>query len=687
VNRALRAFVFIFIAACASSCSENTPPPPPPRRPVVQPAAPKPPPAPRAVAPTLEDKIVSQQALEKSSPQSFRRIQEGWTAILSEAKGTPYEAKIRDRLDRIDSESNKAYRELFRPVRAEVRELLGARRPDEARRKLEAWTVPPEFDFKGLKTQELRKEQELAAELCGLDALRRRLLRTYVSGDVSSNPRAELSGPLSSPRVYVRAEAESALSEVRRVRSMQTARLRLARIPAQPSEGRRLFGEIPGTPVPTEKLLAGTRPGGTGELHAAVRACVEAMAASPSLEVFEAKLKEGMAILDKDIRAAEWFPVTWYMRAEWRYAFLGDTMGALTDLDQAVVNQRNFVEARMARALLLLQLPMAEQAAKELRALSRALPKPAQESAARALARTKENDFTGAAREIEQAMRTMPDDLAFLHRDAERPRPAAPGWAGDVREESPHYLIRLELPKDAKDREARQTAVQGFAAHLEAARAWFPTLISGSPPPSKRTEVLVFSDEEAYHDYADNDPLAQMNETAGIFLHDRHQIVLHQAWSPEFTLETLVHEAMHEYVSAVGAQVPTWLNEGIADYAAGILVKDGRVVESGRVLSGQLDELKSAIREGWAGMPFGTMLKEDQKEFYGVMRSLQYRQAWSMVHFFRHSAVGKYAALFDLYLREVAKGVPPAKAFTLAFSGRDLETLQHEWLDYVRELR
>jgi hypothetical protein len=30
--------------------------------------------------------------------------------------------------------------------------------------------------------------------------------------------------------------------------------------------------------------------------------------------------------------------------------------------------------------------------------------------------------------------------------------------------------------------------------------------------------------------------------------------------------------------------------------------------------------------------------------------------------------------------------VPPAKAFTRAFCERDLEALQREWLDYVREL-
>jgi tetratricopeptide (TPR) repeat protein len=653
------------------------------RRAAPPPPVSKPPP-PKAPSPkpkTLAERIAEVKAVEKATPRAFRTIHDAWRALLVEAKGTPHEAGIERRLELLDSEAALAYRELARPMRALVRGLLDEHRPDEARKRLEAWTVPEELDLDGRHTADLRQELELVAELCGLESRRSELLGAYDGGEITRDPRREFSTFLESPRAHVRAEAEHAVAGARRFRAMQVARLRLAR----PLAGKPLFGERPGTPGPTERRLAPTQPPGADQVHAAVRACVEAMAAASSRQGFEGKLNEGLALLDRAANASSWYPVTWYLRAEWKYGFLGETVEALADLDQAISVQRNYVEARLARALLLLQVPMEEPAVKELRTLSRALPPPSQEAAARALALAKKKDFAAAALEIRQAMWGMPDDLAFLDRRVERP--TAPAWADEAKVETEHYLVRLEIPKDPKDREKPEGGARELGSHLEAARAWFPTLVPGTPRRSGRVEVLVFADEEAYHEFADVDPLDQLNETAGMYLPGRRQVALHEGWSPDFTRQCLVHEAMHEYLDSIGVRVPTWLNEGLADYASGIVLNDGRVSESGRILAHRLEPLQSALAEGWRGIPFATMLREERKDFYGVMRSMQYWQAWSMVHFFRHGKGGVYAPLFDLYVGAMARGERPPQAFTLAFGERSVEDLNREWLDYVAGLR
>jgi hypothetical protein len=210
------------------------------------------------------------------------------------------------------------------------------------------------------------------------------------------------------------------------------------------------------------------------------------------------------------------------------------------------------------------------------------------------------------------------------------------------------------------------------------------------PAPSKEkgaAEILIFADEEHYHDYADVDPLQVLNETAGMFIPDRRQLLVKGKADAAQTRETLYHEAFHEYVWSVGADVPTWLSEGMADYVSAVTIEDGKITAKGLVLDWRRDQLQSALRDGWAGVPFPLMLRSDQSEFYGVLRSLQYAQAWSVVHFFRHAKGGEYLPAFSTYVREIAKGGKSSAAGRAAFGKLDLEALQAEWLEYVKTMK
>jgi hypothetical protein len=373
------------------------------------------------------------------------------------------------------------------------------------------------------------------------------------------------------------------------------------------------------------------------------------------------------------------------VRAEWKYGLLGDTLGALGDLDMAVSQQKNFVEARIARAILLLEVPMGKDAEKELRALSRALPEPSKKAAVEALAKTKAKDYAGAKDLMVQAMRAMPDDLAFLNAKTERP--ARPAWKGEVSAPSENYMVRVELLADDRDKDAWTAKAKGWAGELEAAREHIATLIPGASKKPGITEVLIFADEEAYHDYADSDPLGSLIESAGMYMSDRRQIVVQGRKDPKEVRRILFHEACHEYARAAGLDVPTWLDEGLADYASGVAMEDGKITARGQVLGVRLEDLQAAMREGWGGVPFEQLLRSNQKEFYGALRSLQYAQAWSLVHFFRHAKGGEYLSPFTAYLRELSKGSSPSDAGRAALGKLDLEALQAEWLEYVKTLK
>lgn len=678
------------------SCSEE-PPPEPEKKPAkpkpveVKPAKPaetvvvKPVKPPAPPPPTLDDRIAALRELGKKSPASYRQLQEGWAALLPEARSAAEKAKFKDELDLLDSEANKAYRQLSKPVRAAVREALDDNRPDLALQALEEWSIPDEFDFQGRLSLDRKTELALLKDLVDVDSRRRGLLSMYRAGDLTRSDKADLAKYLASPQLRVRVEAEKALRETRRLHALQTGRAKLAGLLAQPDSARRLFGEFRESPGPTERRLVSNRPAEAGALLSFARTRLVDMSKAGTLEEFESGMKEGLALLQQATDKHSFFPIPWYVRAEWKYSLLGDTMGALGDLEMAVSQQRNFVEARMARTILMLEVPLWHDAEKELRALSRALPEPSRKAAVEALAKLKAREFDDAKALMVQAMKSMPDDLAFLEGNYKRPE--KPDWKGEVSASSEHYKVRVELLAGESDAAAWKAKAEAWAADLEVAREYMAGLV---PAPSKATrpaEVLIFADDEHYHDYADVDPLNALNETAGMFLHDRRQLLVQGKADPAQTREILFHEAFHEYISTVGAEVPTWLNEGMADYVSGVTIEGGKITAKGRVLDWRRDQLQSAFHDGWGGIPFSQLLRSNQQEFYGVLRSLQYAQAWSLVHFFRHAKGGEYLPAFVEYVRAITKGATPSAAGQAALGKLDLEVLQAEWLEYVKTLK
>jgi hypothetical protein len=57
-----------------------------------------------------------------------------------------------------------------------------------------------------------------------------------------------------------------------------------------------------------------------------------------------------------------------------------------------------------------------------------------------------------------------------------------------------------------------------------------------------------------------------------------------------------------------------------------------------------------------------------------------------MVHFFHEYEKGKYKPHIQKYHDRILEGTPPAQAFDEVF-GKDAETMQKEWKDYVKKLK
>lgn len=63
-----------------------------------------------------------------------------------------------------------------------------------------------------------------------------------------------------------------------------------------------------------------------------------------------------------------------------------------------------------------------------------------------------------------------------------------------------------------------------------------------------------------------------------------------------------------------------------------------------------------------------------------------YDQAWSMVHFLIHARDGRYARMFEDFLKALAQGLQPEQAFARAFDTDDIGSFERAWEQYVRAL-
>jgi hypothetical protein len=149
----------------------------------------------------------------------------------------------------------------------------------------------------------------------------------------------------------------------------------------------------------------------------------------------------------------------------------------------------------------------------------------------------------------------------------------------------------------------------------------------------------------------------------------------------------MYHEGLHRFLYDTLPDAPIWLQEGAAEYVAGTRLENGKVAASGLVRAGRLQNMKMAMRYGWKPIPFKMIMNETQGQFYALNPALQYAQAWSMIHFFRHGEDGKYKDVFEAYVKRLASGDELLKAYDETFGKENVEEMQKQWLKYVGEMK
>ena len=250
--------------------------------------------------------------------------------------------------------------------------------------------------------------------------------------------------------------------------------------------------------------------------------------------------------------------------------------------------------------------------------------------------------------------------------------------------ETRHYRVWTDVELDlAKDLCARMDAM-----YDEYARR-FASFAAGVPA-GEKFDVRIFARRDDFVRYTGE----RLANTAGVFMPHRKMLAAFvEGQGRDGVRQTLQHEAFHQFAhTAIRAELPIWLNEGIAQvFEEAIWTGHGFVV--GQVPPRRVRQLQQDVAQGRL-IDFRKMLAMTHKDWAAGITdreamTVQYNQAWAMAHYLIY-ATGPdgqplhRARVIDL-LRRCKDGASAQDAFTKAFSD-NIEGFEQRFTEYVRKL-
>lgn len=236
---------------------------------------------------------------------------------------------------------------------------------------------------------------------------------------------------------------------------------------------------------------------------------------------------------------------------------------------------------------------------------------------------------------------------------------------------------------------ARASQVNGFMNEM---LQWYSRYFSNWQP-KDGARVVVFSNREDFREYSRGAVGTTHGNLAG-YCHWKTDEAGNQfyelvAFEHEGLWAVLAHEGFHQFVGyELGATVPMWLNEGLAQFFENSTVRHGRLVPGG-LEAGRLAVAQALIRT--RRMPaVARLVALNRQEFYADPE-VNYPAAWALVQYLvtRDSASFSTGS-FRRYLHDLKTGQEPVGAFGRRFGAdrgrweRDFHEAVLQWQAPVR---
>ncbi|HUU98485.1 MAG TPA: DUF1570 domain-containing protein [Phycisphaerae bacterium] len=232
-----------------------------------------------------------------------------------------------------------------------------------------------------------------------------------------------------------------------------------------------------------------------------------------------------------------------------------------------------------------------------------------------------------------------------------------------------YYVIHSDLDQDSVREAALRMTLMAEAYH-ERTKGFAGTI-------RKKLPFHLFRKVEDYS------AAGGLPGSVGLFMGDKLMAVAGEKPGPR-TWHIVQHEGFHQFVhAAIGGDVPTWVNEGLAEYfGEAIFTGDGYVV--GLIPPQRLARIKHWMNEGQFRSLRAMMLTSYQGWKVGLSGA-NYDQAWSMVHFLAHAGKEKYRKPFGTFIRDVSYGKPWEPAW-VRHLGTEVDAFEDRWGEYWENL-
>lgn len=229
---------------------------------------------------------------------------------------------------------------------------------------------------------------------------------------------------------------------------------------------------------------------------------------------------------------------------------------------------------------------------------------------------------------------------------------------------------------------ASEKQIKQVAGRLEQFREvfshLFPNAVVSTPVP---TTVVVFKNDSSYAPFKPN------SNTAGYFQpgDDINYITLTaETRGQQDPFDIIFHEYTHLMVNSTLGNVPTWFNEGLAEYYSTFSISDDQKVVLGNPIASHVYLLRERKM-----LPLRTLFQVDHKSPYYNERDKQsifYAESWALLHYLILGKGGARANQVGAFVEAIARNVPMEEAFQQTFS-MTFESMEKELKDYIRNDR
>jgi len=205
----------------------------------------------------------------------------------------------------------------------------------------------------------------------------------------------------------------------------------------------------------------------------------------------------------------------------------------------------------------------------------------------------------------------------------------------------------------------------------------FPTIPLNAPVP---TTVIVFKSDSSYK------PFKYNPNVAGYFMpgEDVNYITLtSEKAGDDQPFHIIFHEYVHLLVeNALGATVPLWFNEGLAEYYSTFDIKE----DNRRVILGDLIANHVLYLRENKFLPLRTLFAVDYKSPYyneGNKMNIFYAESWMLMHYLLQGDSQKHRPQLAKFVDLLRAGTKIEDAFQQAFQ-ENIETLEKDFKTYIQ---